>query len=111
MFARNTHGQTFIEYTLMVGALVAVMIAMTPMMRRGIQAMVKVTADQIGTQQGSEQIGGRFGRMMNSTTYSQAQGDTEVGERLGATSKKFLTDKTSSQSTVYLNQGFTEKND
>ena len=106
---RQLRGQTFIEYTLMIGALVMILVAMIPMVRRGIQAMVKVTADQLGTQKGAEQIGGRFGQMINSSTFTQISQDVKMGERLGVTSKDFVRDKTYTQSSVYLNQGFTEK--
>ena len=109
MFRKQRQGQTFIEYTLLVGVLVTVLIAMTPMMRRGIQALVKVTADQVGTQQNAEQVAGRFGHMINATTYTKSQQAIVAGERLGVTSKDYSTVQDFTQSSLYLNQGFAEK--
>ena len=42
--------QTFAEYVLLLGIVSAIYVAMTPLLRRGIQAMVKGVADQIGNQ-------------------------------------------------------------
>lgn len=55
MFRRR--GQTFVEYTLMIGIAIAVMLAVAPMIKRGTQGMVKVVADELGVQQNAENIG------------------------------------------------------
>ena len=109
MFRRQRHGQTFIEYTILIGVLVTVLIAMTPMMRRGIQGMVKIMADQVGNQEGAEQTGGRFGQLINSTSYSESRRTTQMGERLGE-STKTDDDEVYSQTSTYSNQGFSETN-
>ena len=106
MFFKERKGKTFIEYTLVIGILITVLIAMTPMMRRGVQAMVKMTADQLGSQQNAEQKGGRFGQLINSTSYSEVKQDIETRERLGVVSKDYTTDQVYTQSSLYLNQGF-----
>ena len=109
MFYKRQQGQTFIEYSLMLGILVSVLIVMTPMMRRGIQGMVKVVADQVGTQQNAEQQGGRFGQLINSTTLTRTLQDIESRDWMGIKSKAYIKDQAFTQSSVYMNQGFTEK--
>jgi hypothetical protein len=106
MFRRLSSGQTFIEYTLLIGILITVLLAMTPMIRRGIQAMVKVMSDKVGVQQNAEQIGGRYGQLVNSRTYTETKQDDVIGERLGAVTKDYTDDEVYSETTAYLNQGF-----
>lgn len=48
-------GQTMIEYSLVVGIILTVVIAMQPMLKRGGQAMIKLVADQIGNQEEGDQ--------------------------------------------------------
>lgn len=52
----NKNGQTILEYSVLLGIVVVVMITMSPLVKRAIQSMVKLTADQIGNQVNSEQI-------------------------------------------------------
>jgi len=51
----NTKAQSLIEYAIVIGIISIVLMAMGPMIQRGIQSMVRMTADQIGNQQCSEQ--------------------------------------------------------
>lgn len=111
MFYKKRQGQTFIEYSIMLGVLVTALVAMTPMMRRGIQGMVKLMADQVGTQQNAEQVGGRFGHVINSVSFTEVKQDIETIDRLGVAGKIFKTDQTFTDSSIYLNQGFIEKDD
>ena len=50
------NGQTFIEYTLIIGTIFILLFAMTPLMRRGTESMIKVVADQVGLQANSDQL-------------------------------------------------------
>lgn len=43
------------EYTVVLGVVVVVALAMTPLLKRGTQGMIKVVADQIGVQKDSDQ--------------------------------------------------------
>lgn len=114
MFRKRFQGQTFIEYTLMIGVLITVLVAMTPMMRRGIQAMVKVSADMVGDQANADQRGGRYGQLINSTSFVQSTVDDAKTERSGAITRDYgsdaIKDQVRTQSRSYLNQGFTEQN-
>lgn len=51
----NNKAQTLMEYTLVLGVITVVVFAMTPMIKRGTQGMIKATADQIGVQKNSDQ--------------------------------------------------------
>ena len=107
MFRKRAPGQTFIEYTLLIGILITILVAMTPMLRRGVQAMVKVAADQVGNQHNADQIGGRYGHLINSVASVGVQQDISARERIGVTGKVYDQDQTFIHSNTFLNQGFT----
>ena len=48
--------QSILEYTLIVGIVAVVLVALTPYLKRSIQSVVKTTADQMGIQSQSEQV-------------------------------------------------------
>ncbi len=49
-------GQTVVEYILLIGIVTVAMTFMGTSLKRGVQSVVKVTADQIGNQQEADQI-------------------------------------------------------
>ncbi len=51
-------GQTIVEYALLVGIVIALLLVVTPMIKRGAQGMVKVVADEVGYQNNAEQKDG-----------------------------------------------------
>lgn len=53
MLARR--GQTILEYTIIVGIVTVVLFYMGTGIKRGMQSLVKVTADQVGNQQNADQ--------------------------------------------------------
>jgi Flp pilus assembly pilin Flp len=52
---RNSKGQTLVEYSLLVGIVIAFLLTMTPMVKRSAQGMVRVIADEVGYQRNAEQ--------------------------------------------------------
>ena len=52
---QSSCGQSFLEYTILIGIVVTVLLMMNTYMKRGIQAMIKATADQVGNQAQAEQ--------------------------------------------------------
>ncbi len=48
-------GQTVVEYIVLIGIITVALIYMGPLFKRGVQTLVKVSADQIGNQQNSDQ--------------------------------------------------------
>jgi D-alanine-D-alanine ligase-like ATP-grasp enzyme len=53
MLARR--GQSILEYTIMVGIVTVVLFYMGTSVKRGVQSLVKITADQVGIQQNADQ--------------------------------------------------------
>jgi len=53
MLARR--GQSILEYTIIVGIVTVVLYYMGTGIKRGVQSLVKVTADQVGNQQSADQ--------------------------------------------------------
>lgn len=53
---RTTRAQSLIEYTVLIGIVTVVLFAMFNAVKRGIQSVIKVTADQVGNQQRADQI-------------------------------------------------------
>ena len=51
----NIFGQTFIEYLMLIGVITGLLVAMSPLVRRFTQGMVKITADQVGNHYFSDQ--------------------------------------------------------
>ncbi len=48
-------GQTIVEYIIIVGIVVVALFAMGPMFKRGMQSVIKGTADQLAVQDNAEQ--------------------------------------------------------
>ena len=55
IFFRKKKGQTFIEYSLLLGIVALVLIVLSPMMRRGSSGLVRLVADQVGIQNEADQ--------------------------------------------------------
>jgi hypothetical protein len=53
---KNFKGQVILEYAVIIGLVVAIMLAMSPKIKRLIQGMVKITADQVGAQTEADQF-------------------------------------------------------
>ena len=51
----KTRAQTMVEYIVLIGIVTVAVFYMGPLFKRGIQSVVKVTADQIGNQQNADQ--------------------------------------------------------
>ena len=51
----NKKAQSLLEYIFLIGIVTMALFAMNTLFKRGIQGIIKVTADQIGNQQGAEQ--------------------------------------------------------
>lgn len=52
---KNSRAQTLLEYLILVGIITVVLFAMYHGVKRGVQSVVKITADQIGNQQKADQ--------------------------------------------------------
>lgn len=103
-------GQIFLEYILVVGAVALVMFAMSMLIKRGAQGMIKVVADQIGDQANADQQFGDRGFLESAYTTTRtntSKTKTEFPEDPTIYTYKDVTDIASEMVT---NLGFTEEN-
>lgn len=101
-------GQSILEYTILLGAVVLIMFAMGPMIKRGTQSLIKVVADQVGTQQNAEQTFDERGHLESSFTSTRGSADKQTMDLLGTTTYVF-DDATTTTSNALINLGFTEE--
>jgi Flp pilus assembly pilin Flp len=75
-------GQTMVEYTIIIGIVTVVLYYMGTSIKRGVQSLVKVTADQVGNQQNSDQDFNdvQQGYMIGSNTQTQETKNKQVTE-------------------------------
>jgi hypothetical protein len=100
--------QTIIEYTFLMGVIFAIGMAMTPMVKRTSQAMVKMISDQIGAQEDAEQIGGKMGIVVNATVDTRVSETKSKEEDMGETTYTVMRGQVSVSET-HSNLGFAEK--
>ena len=98
-----------IEYTLVMGIIVTIIFAMGPMIRRGLQGMIKVVSDQVGNQEASEQLFDDQGHLESSFTKVDARFVKNIQDQYGRTTYAYG-DRIETTSNVYLNLGFTPDN-
>ena len=118
MLARR--GQSILEYTIIVGIVTVVLYYIGTGMKRGVQSVVKVTADQLGNQQGADQDFNdtRQGYMQSSTSTTQESKSKQVTESgyVPASGKAVyitnvsVNDATDMVTNTITNGGFTQTN-
>ena len=101
-------GQIFLEYVIVVGSIVLVLFAMSTLIKRGTQGMIKVVADQIGNQAEADQDFDK-GYLESSYTLSRTNSTKRKTEFAGNTTYTFRA-TTVTSTNVLINMGFTEKN-
>ena len=103
----NKKAQSILEYTILLGAIVAIMFAMGPMLKRGTQSLIKVVADQVGIQQNAEQKFDKTGHLESSYTATRSSTDKQTQDFVGTTIYSF-NDVADTTSNALINLGFTE---
>ena len=104
---RKQQAQTFVEYTVLIGVVTGILIAMSTMIRRGTQEMVKVVSDQIGNQMLADQNPDpQAGRLLNAISQTTVDRDMKTQQRLDIVTYNFYRDITHTGSTTVLNAGF-----
>ncbi len=83
-YCQNSNGQTVVEYSLLIGIVIAVLLTLTPMVKRSTQGVVKIVADEVGYQNNAEQKAGpglmatrvqtRLDKQQNRREFSDAFG-------------------------------------
>ncbi len=83
-FGNDRVAQSMIEYILLVGIVTIVLIYMGTDFKRGLQSVVKTTADQMGTQANSDQdFNSTAGFLVNSITNASQSHGQLVKEYVG----------------------------
>ena len=104
---RRHQAQTFVEYTVLIGIVTGLLIAMSTMIRRGTQEMVKVVSDQIGNQLMADQSSDpEAGRLINTASDVFVDRDTKTQQRLDVVTYNFYRDITQINTTTITNSGF-----
>ena len=102
------HAQTFVEYTLVLGVIAGVFIAMSPMVKRASQGMVKVVADKIGAQENAEQAGGLGGWLVKDETVARTISQVRHQDTLGTVGKVYDREEFRTNHYADVNGGFAE---
>ncbi len=79
---RSRLGQSILEYTIIIGIVTVVLYYMGTGIKRGVQSLVKVTADQVGNQQNSDQDFSdvRQGYLQGANSVTQESKNKQVTE-------------------------------
>jgi len=107
-YNKDREAQIFLEYMLVIGAVVVIMFAMSLLIKRGAQGMIKVVADQVGTQINAEQ---QFdsGYLKSSYTTTRTAASKIKTELIGETTYTYA-DAIEIVSNASINIGFTAEN-
>jgi uncharacterized protein (UPF0333 family) len=104
----NNNAQSLLEYVIVVGAVVLIMFAMGPMLKRGTQSLIKIVADQIGSQRNADQSFDEGGHMESMYFTTRGSQDKETVDLLGNITYIYDDVIMTTTSTV-TNLGFTEE--
>ena len=109
-FGKQQSAQILLEHILLIGVVTVALITMTPMIRRTIQSVIKVTADEIGKQKDSDQnFNSDQGYLVESSTGSQYTRRNRYLDRPGVMVKQ-INEITDTSTFTITNLGFTEEN-
>ena len=104
----NNRAQIFLEYAIICGVSIMVLISMNAMIKRGIQGMIKSVADQIGNQDDAEQQFEDSVYLESQYTSTRSSMDKTTTETMGVTN--YIYDDTVTTNTIAAtNLGFTEE--
>lgn len=106
---KYSKGQVLVEYSLIIGIVAMILMAMNVTIKRGIQGMVKVVADQVGTQINAEQKFDKSGHMESSYTSVRSDTDKRRTEQAGVVSYLY-NDSIETNSKTVSNLGFQPTN-
>ncbi len=100
-------GQTIIEYVILMSIVVMVLYAMGPAFKRGVQGVVKVTADQLRPQQEAEQdFSPDQGHLASMDTHSRTN-NQRATQQTNYMSSVSVNEMTASTTVTQTNMGFT----
>ncbi len=100
-------GQTIIEYVILMSIVVMILYAMGPSFKRGVQGVVKVTADQLRPQHEAEQdFSYDQSHLTSSDTRSMVNNQRSI-QKLNYMSSVSVNEITASSTQTQTNMGFT----
>lgn len=105
----KNNAQTILEYTMVISLVVAVLVTMGTMFRRGLSGTVKTVVDQIGVQEKGEQVFDDSGHLIGTNTMSNSFSHDRTRELLGEI-EYFYNAQTNSESKTSVNLGI-ERNE
>jgi hypothetical protein len=102
-------GQTLAEYVIILGVVVAALYVMGPSLKRGVQSVVKTTADQLASQKQADQDFSREGsHLSESTTNSKINNQKTVKEYIYTTNIE-VNDTSDTTTTSKTDMGFSKQ--
>lgn len=106
---KSLHAQGVLEYVLVVGIVVISLLAMTQVIKRGSQSLIRSAAAQLGAQQNADQgFGNSSGYMDSQNSQSSEDNLRQVVERVGIIN--YVRDvETNTLTNSLTNMGFTEE--
>ena len=105
----KNRGQSIIEYVVIIGVAVMALYTMGPSFRRGVQTIVKSTADQLAPQSNAEQdFSTDTGHMDISATKTNASVSRNMQELLYSTTTT-ASESTATATNTVTNSGFTQQ--
>ena len=108
-FKKGILGQSLLEYTLIVGVVSLVFVAMGPSMRRGIQSIVKVTSDGLAVQNQADQVyDPNAGYLVESFSSAKLNSDTAFRELPGGITRRIYNENSERYENALINEGLTE---
>lgn len=104
---KKPSGQTLLEYLVLIGIVTAVVAALSPYMKRSVQSIIKVTADQLAVQTSADQgVSGSY--LINALSRQNVTTSKQLQEA-GATKTYIYNDVTSGSSQSLTNLGFSQR--
>ena len=99
------------EYIVVMAIVIAVLIAMNPMIKRGTQGFIKVVADQIGVQNESDQRfnSERAGHLQRSYSATRVKSDKVTIDTFGVVNYYYPGDEIQGDADQYSNLGYSEQ--
>lgn len=95
------------EYTIILGIIALVLMAMGPMLKRGTQGLIKLVSDQIGVQNNAEQAFDERGHL-ESTYISVRSKTNKISAALPGKVGYGYLEQVDTRSNELVNMGFTQ---
>lgn len=102
-------GQSIVEYTTVISAVLLIIFAMGPLIKRSSQGMIKMVADQIGLQNNAEQKFDDRGHLHRSYAATRGRTDKRTVDVAGDIDYIY-NDETVTNGLTHLNMGFSPIN-